>query len=100
MCAVGEFGVPSREEEAERESFLEEVDRARKLTMQIVTTSITTDPDAYPFVLEMLNAVLLAGIEADTIGGSEPDTLRRIGRGIRRQLTSEDEASVKLITVV
>jgi hypothetical protein len=47
-----------------------------------------------------LNAVLLAGIEADTIGGSEPDTLRRIGRGIRRQLTSEDEASAKLITVV
>lgn len=82
------------------ESFLGELDRARGLTMQVATISIQHDPDAYPFVLEMLNAVLVAGIDADTIGGSEPDTLREIGHTIKTVLAQMDPPSAKFITAV
>jgi hypothetical protein len=82
------------------QAFLEQVDRGRALTVGMVRASVDTDPDAYPFVLEMLNEVLLAGINADTIGGSEPDTLRWIAKAIRQVLHDEDAASEKFITAV
>lgn len=82
------------------ESFLTELDRTRKLTASFVRMSIDKDPDAYPFVLEMLNEVLQAGIDAATIGGSEPETLRSIAHQIKAVLNLEDEPSAKFITVV
>lgn len=97
---MSEFGVPSREEEAEREAFLGEVDRMRKFIMEFVHGAIEGDPDAYPFVLEMLNTVLHAGIDADTIGGSEPYMLRAIAHRIKDELLQSDAESAPIITVV
>lgn len=82
------------------DEFLGEVDRTRALIMKVCHSGIEKDPDAYPFVLEMLNTVLHAGIDADTIGGSEPDTLRSIAHQIKAVLNLEDGASSKFITVV
>lgn len=80
-------------------AFLEEVDRGRAVTKAVVRASINTDPDAYPFVLELLNEVLLSGIGAQTIGGSEPNTLKRIGSVIKQVLQSDDPPSAGFITI-
>jgi hypothetical protein len=82
------------------QSFLGEVDRTRALVMEFTHKAIEKDPDAYPFVLEMLNTVLHAGIDADTIGGSEPNTLRGIAKEIKAVLIARDPHSLKFITVV
>jgi hypothetical protein len=70
------------------------------MTLKVIREVITNHPDAYPFVLEMLNGVLIAGMVADTMGGSEPDTLRSIAHAIREVLKREDPFCEKFITAV
>lgn len=62
--------------------------------------AIRRHPDAYPYVLEMLNVVLKAGLESNSIGGSEPDMLRGIGQAIKMTLATADPVSATIITVV
>jgi hypothetical protein len=82
------------------DDFLKEVDRGETIVAAMIHAAIKTHPDAYPYTLKMLNAVLIAGIDADTIGESEASTLRAVGDAIKRELTLGDPPSAGFITAV
>lgn len=92
--------MTDEQRESFEDSFLQEVERGEGLAEAFIRSTVISHPDAYPFVLKVLNEVLLAGIEANTIGGGEPDALREVAYAIRRTLERVDEPSAKFITVV
>ena len=90
---MGEFGVPSREEEALTQVLMQ----ADQKVMQIVHRYISEHTDPYPFVLAMLKEVLYAGRDAMNCGGSEPRAIQDILDVVRTQVRKDDIHSIHLL---
>lgn len=81
------------------DAFLKEVKRSDDLVRKMLFEAIDTHVDAYPFVLQLLNTVLVAGQVSNSIGGSEPNTLNNLAIVIKAWLEQIDPPSAKFITV-
>lgn len=79
------------------DEFYNEVKRANKLVKDLVTQAIESHVDAYPFVLQMTYTVLKAGMNADSCGGSEPNTIASMLIILQNFIIDTDRHSLPLL---